>query len=316
MNPHVIKYIVGAVLALLLLNGTVYTIKQTERGVLLRFGEVVEANLQPGLHFKLPLVHEVRRFDGRTQVADAEGTEYLTRENKFLIVDAYVMWRIDDVRKFYTATGGDPRKAELLLLTRVRDGLKNKVTELTVHEFVSGGREPVPVDAAVPAAVAVTKASGAKREDLREQLMADITAAANAIAGQEFGIKVVDVRVKRVDFPTSVTESIYNRMRTEREREARGHRSEGTEQSERIKADADRQKQVLMAEAYREAERLRGDGDAQAAAIAARAFGKDPEFYRFYRSLAAYRNTFTGKQDVLVLKPDSEFLRYLRSSGK
>lgn len=289
MNPTVMKYLIGTLAALFLINGSLYTIKETERGVLLRFGEVVEADLRPGLHFKLPMVHEVRRFDGRTQVADAEGTEYLTKESKFLIVDAYVMWRIQDVKKFYTATGGDPRKAELLLLTQVRDGLKNKVSERTVHEVVSGERE---------------------------KLMRDLTAQAHTLARNEFGIKVVDVRVKRVDFPASATESIYNRMRTEREREAREHRSQGNEQAEKIKAEADRQKQVLLAEAYREAERLRGEGDAQAAAVAARAFGKDPEFYRFYRSLQAYRASFTGKQDVLVLKPDSEFLRYLRSSGK
>jgi membrane protease subunit HflC len=274
---------------LFIVNSAFFTVSATERAVMLRFGEVVEADLKPGLHFKIPMVHEVRRFDARLQVSDAERTEFLTKESKFLIIDAYVMWRVDDVKRFFTATGGDIKQAESRLLPLVRDGLKNRVSERTVKEVVSGQRE---------------------------QLMIDLTKAANTVASREFGIQVVDVRVKRVDFPNSTLESIYNRMRTEREREAREHRSQGTEMSDRIKSEAERQQRVILAEAYRQAETLRGEGDALAASISRKAFGQDAEFYKFYRSMQVYRNTFNKPSDVMVLKGDSEFLRYMQRSGK
>jgi|GWRWMinimDraft_11_1066019.scaffolds.fasta_scaffold03370_2 membrane protease subunit HflC len=274
---------------LFIVNSAFFTVSATERAVMLRFGEVVEADLKPGLHFKIPMVHEVRRFDARLQVSDAERTEFLTKESKFLIIDAYVMWRVDDVKRFFTATGGDIKQAESRLLPLVRDGLKNRVSERTVKEVVSGQRE---------------------------QLMIDLTKAANTVASREFGIQVVDVRVKRVDFPNSTLESIYNRMRTEREREAREHRSQGTEMSDRIKSEAERQQRVILAEAYRQAETLRGEGDALAASISRKAFGQDAEFYKFYRSMQVYRNTFNKPSDVMVLKGDSEFLRYMQNSGK
>ena len=195
------------------------------------------------------------------------------------------MWRVNDVERYFTATGGETREAEARLLPLVRDGLKNRVSERTVNEVVAGQRE---------------------------QMMQDLTKAVNVVAAREFGIQVVDVRVKRVDFPASTVESIYNRMRTEREREAREWRSQGTEMSDRIKSEADRQQRVILAEAYREAEILRGEGEAEAAGIARKAFGKDPEFYNFYRSLQAYRHAFDKSGDVMVLKGDSEFLRYMQ----
>lgn len=289
MNVRVLQVAGITLLGLLLINATFFTIKSTERGVQLRFGEVVNADLSPGLHVKVPLMHEVRKFDGRLQVSDSERSEFLTKESKRLIIDAYVVWRVKDVKKYFTNTGGDAAAAEIRLLPLVRDGLKNRVSERALHEVIAGQRE---------------------------QLMADLTVAADQIAQAQFGIQVVDVRVKRIEFPEKNLESIYARMKSEREREAREYRAKGNELAEKIRADADRDQRVLLAEAYREAEGARGQGDAQAAAIAARAFGKDPEFYRFYRSLQAYRASFSGKQDVLVLKPDSEFLRYLRSSGK
>lgn len=283
MGSRTMPALLALMMLLFAVTGSFYTVQATERAVLLRFGEVVQADLKPGLHFKVPLMNEVRRFDGRVQVSDAERTEFLTKESKFLIIDAYVMWRVSDVKRFYTATGGDHKVAESRLLPLVRDGLKNRVSERSVQEVVAGQRE---------------------------QLMLDLTQAVNTVAKREFGIEVVDVRVKRVDFPTSTIESIYNRMRTEREREAREHRSQGTEMSERIKSDADRQQRVILADAYRQAETLRGQGDAEAAGIARKAFGQDPEFYRFYRSLQAYRETFKAG-DVMVLKGDSEFLHYM-----
>ena len=288
MSPRAFNILSAVLLVLFVANGALYTITETERGVLMQFGEVIDPDLKPGLHVKLPIIHEVRKFDSRTQVSDSERTEYLTKESKFLIVDAYVMWRVDNVQRYFTNTGGDPAKAELLLMPRVKDGLKNKVSERTVHEVVSGQRDA---------------------------LMTDLTRAVNALALKEFGIKVVDVRVKRVDFPTSTSESIYNRMRTEREREAREHRSQGTEIAETIKAEADREQRVLLAEAYRKAETLRGEGDALATSISAKAFGKDAEFYKFYRSLQAYRASFSKPTDVMVLKSDSEFLRYMKGPG-
>ncbi|MFN3587198.1 MAG: protease modulator HflC, partial [Moraxellaceae bacterium] len=232
MSPRQTTALLITALVLMIANGSLFTIKETERAVLLQFGEVVRADIKPGLHFKIPLVHEVRKFDARTQVSDsdtgtgAKSTEYLTKESKFLVIDAYVMWRVDDVQRYFTNTGGDRSRAELLLMSRVKDGLKNKVSERTVHEVVSGQRD---------------------------KLMTDLTQEVNAIARREFGIKVVDVRVKRVDFPPSISESIYNRMRTEREREAREHRSRGTEIAETIKAAADREQRVILAEAYRKA---------------------------------------------------------------
>lgn len=276
-------YIVVALL--FVANSTIYTVHETERAVLLRFGEVVNADLKPGLHAKVPFVNEVRRFEARTHVSDSDRTEFLTKESKFLVIDAYVMWRVNDVERYFTATGGETREAEARLLPLVRDGLKNRVSERTVNEVVAGQRE---------------------------QMMQDLTKAVNVVAAREFGIQVVDVRVKRVDFPASTVESIYNRMRTEREREAREWRSQGTEMSDRIKSEADRQQRVILAEAYREAEILRGEGEAEAAGIARKAFGKDPEFYNFYRSLQAYRHAFDKSGDVMVLKGDSEFLRYMQ----
>lgn len=288
MSPKATVALVIAFLAISILGSAAYTIKSTERGVLLRFGEVVEADLKPGLHFKMPIVHEVRKFDGRLQVSDAERTEFLTKESKYLVIDAYVMWKVKDVSHYFTATGGNVREAEARLLPLVRDGLKNRVSERTVHEVVAGQRE---------------------------QLMADMTKTANEVAQQRFGIEVVDVRVKRVDYSEGILESIYQRMRTEREREAREYRAQGNEIAEEIRANADKEQRLILAEAYRKAQTTRGAGDAEAASIAASAYGKDAEFYRFYRSLQAYRETFNKPQDVMVLKGDSEFLRYMRQPG-
>lgn len=289
MSPRAFNILFVTVVLLIIANGALYTIKETERGMLLQFGEVIDADLKPGLHVKMPFMHDVRKFDARTQVSNSESTDFLTKETKFITVDAYVMWRVADVQRYFTNTGGDRSRAELLLMSRAKDGLKNKVSERTVHEVVSGQRD---------------------------KLMTDLTQELNAIALKEFGIKVVDVRLKRVDFPASISESIYNRMRSEREREAREHRSQGTEIAETIKANAEREQRVLLAEAYRKAETLRGEGDALAASISARAFGKDAEFYKFYRSLQAYRASFAKPSDVMVLKGDSEFFRYMKNPGK
>lgn len=289
MSPRAFNILFVTVVLFVVAYNALFTIKETERGVLLQFGEVIDADLKPGLHAKMPFMHDVRKFDARTQVSNSESTDFLTKESKFITVDAYVMWRVADVQRYFTNTGGDRSRAELLLMSRAKDSLKNKVSERTVHEVVSGQRD---------------------------KLMTDLTQELNAIAVKEFGIKVVDVRLKRVDFPDSISDSIHNRMRSEREREAREHRSQGTEIAETIKANAEREQRVLLAEAYRKAETLRGEGDALAASISARAFGKDAEFYKFYRSLQAYRASFAKPSDVMVLKGDSEFFRYMKNPGK
>ncbi|EAR60364.1 protease modulator HflC [Neptuniibacter caesariensis] len=274
------------IVALLILVGqsSLYIVKETERAVLLKFGEVADADVAPGLHFKIPVVNKVRKFDSRILTLDARPQAYLTLEKKRLIVDSFVKWRVADVQKYYTATSGDEFKAAQLLSDRVDTGLRNQFGERTVTEVVSGERE---------------------------ELMAVLTKKLSEIAIKELGVEVVDVRVKRIDLPQEVSESVYNRMRTEREREARELRSRGNELAEGIRADADRQKTVIVAEAYRESEEIRGEGDAVAAKNYADAYTGDPEFYSFYRSLQAYRESFGGTGDVLVLKPDSDFFKYL-----
>ncbi|TDO99025.1 protease modulator HflC [Marinomonas balearica] len=275
-----------ALLAVLIGSQTLYVVKETERAVVLKFGEIVEADVQPGLHFKIPVVNDVKTFDARILTMDSRPQRYLTLEKKAVIVDSYVKWKIASVSKFYQATSGDEFVANRVLSSRVDTGLRNQFGERTMHEVVSGERD---------------------------ELMTELRDNLDEVAKNELGITIVDIRVKKIDLPPNVSESVYQRMRTEREREAREHRSKGLELAEGIRADADRQKVVLEAEAQRDAEMIRGDGDAQAAAIYAKAYMQDPEFFEFYRSLQAYRESFSSKGDLFVLKPDSEFFKYLDS---
>lgn len=265
---------------------SVFVVKQTERAVMLQFGDVVRADIPPGLHFKIPYVNTVRKFDARILTVDSTPQRFLTLEQKALLVDSYAMWRIVDVQRFYTATSGDESRANSLLAQRVNDGLRNKVGERDLQEVVSGQRD---------------------------QLMMQLTEELNTYTANEYGIEVIDVRVKRIDLPDDVRSSVYERMTSERQREAQQLRSRGSELAIGIEADADRQEAVLLVEAYRDSERIRGDGDAQATAIYASAYTQDPEFYAFTRSLNSYRETFTSKSDVLLLEPDSEYFQYLRS---
>ncbi len=232
-------------------------------------------------------MNQVRKFDARLLTLDSQTSRFLTLEKKAVMVDAYAKWRVADAERFYTATSGLKQVADERLSRRLEAGLRDQFGKRTLHEVVSGKRD---------------------------ELMADITRSLNRMASQELGIEVVDVRVKRIDLPREVNRSVFERMSTEREREAREHRAKGAEQAEGIRADADRQRRVLIAEAYREAEETRGDGDAKAAEIYARAYNQDREFYAFYRSLQAYRESFASKSDVLVLDPDNDFFRYLRNA--
>tara|TARA_R110001592_G_scaffold321037_1_gene599443 strand:+ start:189186 stop:190058 length:873 start_codon:yes stop_codon:yes gene_type:complete len=277
--------------ALLLLgSSTLYVIQETEKAVKLRFGRLIETDIQPGLHFKIPLAEKVRKFDARVLTLDAEPSSFFTVEKKRLIVDVFSKWRIVDVDTYYRATGGNEAVAQDRLASRVNDGLRNQFGARTLHDVVSGERD---------------------------ELMRHLTESLNTTVRQSLGVEVVDVRVKGIDLPPEVSEQVYRRMKAEREKEARILRSEGREQAEKIRADADRQKTILVANAYRDAEQTRGKGDAEAASTYAKAYNKDPEFYAFMRSLNAYKEAFSSKGDVLLVDPDSDFFRYLNSqSGK
>ncbi|WP_454911340.1 protease modulator HflC [Stutzerimonas chloritidismutans] len=284
-NKSLTALIVGVVAAIVLWN-SFYIVSQTERAVLLRFGRIVEPDVKPGLHMKIPYVNSVRKFDARLLTLDTTTSRFLTLEKKALMVDSYAKWRVDDAERFYTATSGMKQIADERLARRLEAALRDQFGKRTLHESVSGQRD---------------------------ELMAQVTTSLNRAAQQELGIEVVDVRVKGIDLPREVNRSVFERMSSEREREAREHRAKGKELAEGIRADADRQRRVLLAEAFREAEELRGDGDAQAAAIYAAAYGQDQEFYAFHRSLQAYRESFSSKEDVLVLDPKSDFFRYLEN---
>ncbi|RVU30131.1 MULTISPECIES: protease modulator HflC [Neptunomonas] len=279
--------VILAGLIIIVASKSVYIVKETERAVKLRFGEIVDADVKPGLRFKFPFVNTIRKFDSRVLSLDSRPQAFLTIEKKRLIVDAFVMWRIDNVGTYYTATSGEEFRAADLLSTRVENELRNQFGARTLNEVVSGERDEV---------------------------MATAIKSLNDVAERELGVSIVDVRVKRIELPPEVSNSVYDRMRTEREREARELRSRGFELAEGIRADADRQKTVIEAEAYREAEEVRGEGDAQAAAIYADAYSANPEFYSFTRSLKAYTESFQGNGDVMLLKPDSEFFKYLSNS--
>ncbi|TGD73097.1 protease modulator HflC [Mangrovimicrobium sediminis] len=277
--------IIVALLVWLGSNG-LYVIKETERGVLLKFGEVVDPDLKPGLHWKIPFVNNVRKFDGRVLTVDSQPERFFTQEKKALIVDSYAKFRVSDTAKFYTATNGEVLRAMQLLSQRINDGLRNQVAIRTIQEVVSGERD---------------------------QLMIDLQESLNDVARTELGIELVDVRVKRIDLPSDVSESVYRRMNAEREKEAREHRSQGQELAEGIRAAADREVTVIRANAYRDAEQIRGEGDAEATRVYAEAFNQDPEFYAFTRSLKAYQEAFSGEGNILLVQPDSDFFRYLKS---
>ena len=264
-----------------------FRVYEYEYAILFQIGKIQRSDYEPGLHFKVPLWQDVRTFDKRLQTLDAEPQRFLTGEKKDVIVDSFVRWRIQDVVEFYKSTDGDPRRAGLLLYQIINDGLRSEFGERTVQEVVSGDRGAI----------------------------MDIVSQNAKGGGEELGMEIVDVRVKRIDLPTEVSSNVYERMRSERARVAREFRARGEKEAITITADADRQRTVISAEAYRDAETLRGEGDARAAEVYASAYNKNPEFYDFYRSLNAYKSSFRGKQDVLLLEPDSDFFKYFGSPG-
>lgn len=285
MGPKAVVGLAGALIVVLLVLSSVYIIPETHRGVKLRFGELVQTDIQAGLHFKVPVIDQIREFDIRVLTMDLPSRQYLTVEKKPLDVDSYIAWRIRDVDQYYRATGGDEFRAQSLILSRVDNGLRDEFGIRTMHEVVSGQRD---------------------------ELMLSLRDLTNETVGDEFGIEILDIRLKAIELPGQVSENVFRRMATEREKLAQEFRSRGQELAEGIRADADRQRVVTLANAFAEAEQTRGQGDREAAQIYADAYGSDQEFYSFYRSLQAYRNTFAGKDDIMVIDSDSAFMRFLK----
>jgi membrane protease subunit HflC len=283
---------VGPVLAVvilvgLLISGSLFTVDQRQNAVVFQLGEVKDVVTRPGLHFKLPLVQNVRHFDMRILTYDdAEPLRFLTQGNRPVLVDSFVKWRIIDTRQYYVSVQGDEFRAQTRIRQTVSGTLRDEFGIRGLHEVVSGEREQI-------------------MSQVREKVDQDL---------KRIGVGIIDVRLKRVDLPQEVSESVYRRMEAERKRIANELRSTGAAEGEKIRADADRQREVILAEAYRDAQRVRGEGDAKAAAIFAGAFNQNPEFFAFYRSMEAYRSTFRGRNDVMLLETNSDFLRYFRDS--
>lgn len=268
--------------ALILGLFSIFTVSEREKAILLRLGKIEQADFDPGIHFKIPFINNVTKFDGRVLTMDAEPETFLTAEKKNVVVDAFVKWRINDVAKYFTSMGGDERLANVRLSQIIKNGLRDEFGKRTIQEVVSGERAEI----------------------------MDILVVSASKEVEEFGMDIVDVRIKRIDLKGDISEAVYQRMEAERTRVANDLRSLGAEEAERIQADADRQRTITLAEAYRESEQLRGEGDAVAADIYARAYNKDSEFYAFYRSLNAYKESFNNKKDVMVLEPGTDFFRY------
>ena len=282
---NLVKTLVVLIAILIGVNSTLFVVSEFERGVKLRFGKLIESDIQPGLHIKLPFVDNVRIFDARILSVDAQPASFFTKEKKRLIVDSYAKWRIANVEAYYKATGGIESVARNRLANRVNNGLREQFGNRTLQEVVSGERD---------------------------LLMENITNNLNESVLDELGIEVIDVRVKRIDLPQEVSGPVYRRMTAEREKEARELRSTGKERAEKIRASADRERTIELANAYRDAEQLRGDGDAEAAKIYAQAYQRDPEFYAFVRSLNAYKQSFANKGDIMLVEPDGDFFKYLK----
>lgn len=275
--------------------GSVFVVKEGTRSIVVRFGKVVQDDdgktmvYTPGLHLKLAVFDKVKTLDARIQTLDEQPDRFVTIEKEDLIVDSYVKWKVQDFERYYLSTGGDRFQAESLLKQKVNNGLRSEFGSRTIKQIVSG-----------------------ERSELMDEAMKQASGSSD-----ELGIQIIDVRVKQINLPTEISDSIFNRMRSERAAAAREYRSEGKEQGEIIRANIDAKVTIMLADAERNARQLRGEGDAQSAKIYAETFSKDPEFYSFLRSMDAYRSAFNSKQDVIVLEPDSEFFNYLNSqTGK
>lgn len=292
MNKLMAPLLIGLIVLLVVVSSSMYTVDQRQNAMVFQLGEVVSVKKLPGLYFKLPMVQNVRFFDTRILTLDTTDPErFITSEKKNVLVDSFIKWRVIDARQFYVSVGGDETRAQIRLNQTVNDGLRAEFGKRTINEVVSGRRE---------------------------EIMSIIRAKADQDA-RKIGVQVVDVRIKRVDLPESVSENVYRRMEAERKQVANELRSTGAAEAEKIKADADKQKDVIVAEAYRDAQGVKGTGDAKAAGVYAAAYGKNAEFYAFYRSMQAYREGFKSKSDIMVLDPSSDFFKYMknpRAGGK
>ncbi len=289
MKTNVANILIGAVLVLILMSLSMFIVDQRQTAIVLQLGEMVRVESTPGLKWKIPLMQNVRFFDSRILTLDAgEPERFITAEKKNVLVDSFVKWRIVDVKQYYISVGGDEMRASTRLLQTVNSSMREEFGKRSIHDVVSGERDQI-------------------MDVLREKTDAD---------ARKIGVQVLDVRLKRVDFPPEISDSVYRRMDAERKRVANELRASGAAEGEKIRADADKQREVILAQAYRDAQKTKGEGDAKAAAIYAAAFGRNAEFYSFYRSLEAYKRSFKDKSDVMVLDPSSAFFKYLKGASK
>lgn len=279
------KLIIGFIIAAFLFTLTAFTVKEPEWAILFKFGEIVRSDFESGLHFKVPFVNNVRKFDKRILTEDEQPQRYLTQDQNYVIVDSFIKWRIKDPVVYYNATSGDQNQAGLLIYQKVNDNMRAEFGKRSLHELIAGERAEV---------------------------MQIVTERSN-LQAVELGVEVVDVRLKRIDFPDDISESVYGRMRAERQRIARQLRSQGEESAERIRARSDRESTTILAAGYKEAEITRGAADAIATETYAKAYGQDEEFYSFYRRLNAYQTSFSNQGDVLLLEPDSDFFKFFKN---
>jgi len=289
MTKNLGAILVAIILVIVFASLSLFTVDQRQNAIVFRLGEIVAVKKEPGLYVKFPLVDRVKHFDIRVLTIDSEEPElFITKEKKNVLVDSFVKWKIVDVKQYYISVRDDEDGAKRRLSQKVNDSLRDEFGQRTINDVVAGERDKV-------------------MDVMRERADA---------AAREIGVQVLDVRLKRVDLPQEVSESVYRRMEAERQRVAKELRSTGFADSEKIRAEADKRREVIIAEAYRDAQRIKGEGDAKASAIYAGAFQDNPEFYSFYRSLDAYRQSFRNKSDVLVLEPNSEFFKYMKGAGK
>lgn len=289
MQKNVGAILIFAVVVLLLLGTSAYVVDQRQAAIKFRLGEVVSIQKDPGLYFKLPMIENVRFFDRRIQTLDTKDAERIqTKEKNNVLVDSFVKYRIIDLQQYFVSTGGDQLRAEVRMSQLINNDMRALFGQRTLAEVVSGEREQI-------------------MESLRQRANED---------ARKIGVEVLDVRLKRVDLVPEISSDVYKRMESERKRVANERRSTGSGEAEKVRADADRQREVILAQAYRDAQRIKGEGDAKAAATYAAAFGKNPEFYSFYRSMDAYRQTFRSKGDVMVLEPNADFFKYLKNPNR
>lgn len=278
------KIVVAVGALVVLLSMSVFTVTETERAIKFRLGEIVAVDFKPGIHFKIPLINNVKKFDARILTMDSTPERFLTAEKKNVIVDSFVKWRIADVKTFYTSVGGDINQGNIRLDQIIKDSFRSEFSKREIKQLVSTDRSAI-----------------------REALITNVSPYA-----LKLGINIVDVQVKRIDLPNEVSSSVYQRMEAERARVAREFRSQGSEAAERIRADADKQREIILANAYRDSEVLRGEGDAKAADIFAKAYSEDQDFYAFYRSMIAYKQSLGKSGNIMVLEPDSDFFKFFK----